>query len=263
MRKRTILTVSAVIAVGVIVVPTAANAANGGSWLLGRSNYESATTTVSNSAGTPLSLVAKTGYAPLKVNSATKVTNLNADKIDGLDSTSFLRSTGKAADANLLDGKDSTAFALRAGRTATVSDPDPSDPWGPVCPTGTVSTGGGGGGGGAVMYSGTDFDDDESGNAVPIPNSWVVIDTAGYVVGSQVTCYSPSGAAIPGGNTTIADPLAGFDGSSGEYEECLATHPPEDAWMCDELLDPTAGVAPQGVAPEQQHRGALKSSVRK
>ena len=149
MRKRTILTVSAVIAVGVIAVPTAANAANGGSWLLGRSNYESATTTVSNSAGTPLSLVAKTGYAPLKVSSTTKVTNLNADridgldstnflrntgkavdadKVDGLDSTSFLRSTGKAADANLLDGKDSTAFALRAGTTARESRPRVSAP---------------------------------------------------------------------------------------------------------------------------------------
>ena len=78
MRRRTILTTAAVIAVGALVIPTAANAANGGSWLLGRTNYESAATTVSNSAGTPLSLKAKAGYAPLAVNSTKTVTNLSS-----------------------------------------------------------------------------------------------------------------------------------------------------------------------------------------
>jgi hypothetical protein len=48
----------------------------------------------------------------MRVNSAKKVTNLNADKVDGLDSTQFASGTGgKADDADLLDGKDSGAFA--------------------------------------------------------------------------------------------------------------------------------------------------------
>lgn len=42
----------------------------------------------------------------------------DADRLDGLDSTSFLPSTGKAADADTLDGHDSTAFLPAAGKAA-------------------------------------------------------------------------------------------------------------------------------------------------
>ena len=56
--------------------------------------------------------------APMTVDSGTRVVNLNADRLDSLDSTSFLRSTGKAVDADLLDGKDSTAFLPSAGKAA-------------------------------------------------------------------------------------------------------------------------------------------------
>src|SRR6476469_7810616 len=82
MKKRNLFIGSAIVAVGLIAIPTAANAANGGSWLLGRSNYASSETKVTSSGGTPLNLVAKSGYAPLKVNSSKTVTNLSADKLD-------------------------------------------------------------------------------------------------------------------------------------------------------------------------------------
>ena len=49
----------------------AAYAANGGSLLIGRSNSATATTTLTNSSGIPLKLVAKPGYPPLTVNSTT------------------------------------------------------------------------------------------------------------------------------------------------------------------------------------------------
>jgi hypothetical protein len=39
---------------------------------------------------TPLSLIAAPGHSPFKVNTQAKVANLNADKLDGIDSTSFL-----------------------------------------------------------------------------------------------------------------------------------------------------------------------------
>jgi hypothetical protein len=42
----------------------------------------------------------------------------NADMLDGLDSTDFLRSTGKAADADLFDGVDSAAFLRTNGKAA-------------------------------------------------------------------------------------------------------------------------------------------------
>lgn len=44
--------------------------------------------------------------------------NPNADLLDGLDSTAFLRVTGKAADSDLLDGLSSSAFLLATGKAA-------------------------------------------------------------------------------------------------------------------------------------------------
>ncbi len=40
---------------------------------------------------------------------------IDADTLDGLDSTKFLRSTAKAVDADKLDGKDSSAFLAKTG----------------------------------------------------------------------------------------------------------------------------------------------------
>ena len=42
----------------------------------------------------------------------------NADLLDGLDSSDFLRATGKAADADLLDSLDSSAFLRTSGKAA-------------------------------------------------------------------------------------------------------------------------------------------------
>ena len=67
-----------------------ATAATGGTLVLGRSNSAGSMTTLTNtSSGTPLRLNARPGYAPMQVNSGTKVTNLNSDKLDGVDSSGF------------------------------------------------------------------------------------------------------------------------------------------------------------------------------
>ena len=71
-----------------------------------------------NSTGTgatALELQVEAGKAPMKVNSATQVSNLNADQVDGLSGNQLaaaaLGSDGtKAADSDKLDGKDATAF---------------------------------------------------------------------------------------------------------------------------------------------------------
>ena len=60
--------------------------------------------------GTAAAFVANAGVAPFTVNSSTKVANLNADRLDGLDSTAFLTAGTKAADADKLDGLDSNSF---------------------------------------------------------------------------------------------------------------------------------------------------------
>jgi len=77
---------------------------------------------LNNTAGNPaLGLRNGGGSAPLLVDSSIVVTGLNADQLDGQDSTAFLGAAAKATDADLLDGQDSTAF-LGAAAKATDAD---------------------------------------------------------------------------------------------------------------------------------------------
>src|SRR5260221_6297185 len=81
-------------------------AANGAAFVLGLvnsatvrtflgANYNGTALQVSNTStgasATALTLSVAAGHPPLKVNSTTKVTNLNADYLDGLDSTALTR----------------------------------------------------------------------------------------------------------------------------------------------------------------------------
>lgn len=68
-------------------------AASGGYLVLGRSNAASATTTLTDAYGTPLKIVGSTSKPPFAVNSSRKVKQLNADLLDGLDSTAFALKT--------------------------------------------------------------------------------------------------------------------------------------------------------------------------
>jgi len=72
-----------------------------------------------NTAATALDLQVEAGKAPMKVNSQTKVANLNADTVDGVDSTGFYASGSTVANADKLDGHDSSDFGrvLVAGST--------------------------------------------------------------------------------------------------------------------------------------------------
>jgi hypothetical protein len=101
-----------------------AYAANGGSFLLGRSNAASLTTTLTNTGAAPaLTLRPRTGFAPLSTTSRVKAPNLNAD---------------------LLDGVDSTQLALASGSTGFIVGDDPNGDASATCPEGTRLTGGGG-----------------------------------------------------------------------------------------------------------------------
>jgi hypothetical protein len=66
-----------------------AAAATGSVFILGHSNSESSLASLSNSHGTPLSLHAPSGVAPLKVNTTTQVKNLNASLLGGLSASAF------------------------------------------------------------------------------------------------------------------------------------------------------------------------------
>jgi hypothetical protein len=81
-------------------------AATGGNFILGQSNSAGATTSLTSGTTGPalkltntnsgtgakaLALNVASGHTPFSVNSATKVTNLNADKLDGKDITNWDR----------------------------------------------------------------------------------------------------------------------------------------------------------------------------
>jgi hypothetical protein len=159
--------------VAVVLTPGSAVAATAKSVLLGRTNKTTTTTTISNSKGTPLALTAKKGSAPLKVSSSTKVSGLNADQLDGLSSSSFARSTGR------------TGIVLGAGLGEAAK-----------CPKGTIVTGGGGLDEMGLAYSGPAI----SAAGDFLPNTWLALGQSGETF-SFATCYSPSGAAIPGAIT--------------------------------------------------------------
>ena len=118
-------------------------AATGGNFILGKSISASSTTGLSagvgggpafkvtnTGAGTAANFTAPSGQPPLKVSNAVKVPSLNADLLDGKDSTTFLGAGAKAADADKLDGKDSSAYldgcptplTARFGRICAGSD---------------------------------------------------------------------------------------------------------------------------------------------
>jgi hypothetical protein len=63
---------------------TAAGAATGGNFILGKANTESAQATLTNSKGTPLKLAAPAGAAPLKVSNSTLVAGLNSQYLGGM-----------------------------------------------------------------------------------------------------------------------------------------------------------------------------------
>ena len=188
-------------------------AANGNPLMLGKTNNATKITELKN-GGTPLKLTSKQGKAPLVVNSGKKVAKLNADSLDGVDSSAFLRSSaassflavgGKAADADKLDGASSESFALASGQTADVTavatfqDADGNGTADSlfaraVCPAGTKVTGGG------EVNSSSGF----TVVSVPSSNGWVVASTADPGVDlvtdveAHAVCYNPRGAVAGG-----------------------------------------------------------------
>jgi hypothetical protein len=121
----------AVILALVLGVATTAFGANGDAWRLGQGNVATAITTlggklgvngsmlrlINNDAGTDdtaLDLRVQTGEAPMMVNSDTKVANLNADKLDGVDSAALIRWASiyeRTLNTNGGAGPDETATA--------------------------------------------------------------------------------------------------------------------------------------------------------
>lgn len=158
-----------------------AYAATGGKFILGHSNSAGATSTLSSGHGPALSLKA-TGPV-LKVSNGSKITNLNADSLDGLNSTSFARTSGQFGE---IDASGQAVDSDNNGLTdAIIANA--------TCPSGTQRTGGGAL---DLTNSGITF-----ANAPDTGNSWTVavsVDENTTENPSDVTaaviCYNPTGA---------------------------------------------------------------------
>jgi hypothetical protein len=106
----------------------------GGVFNLGQSNSVNATSTLTGATAAPSLQVTNTSTGtgatgigvtvplskpPLKVNSATRVANLNADYVDGYGSAGFVR-TGQSSDVTAF-----TVISLSSRREVTISAPHP------------------------------------------------------------------------------------------------------------------------------------------
>lgn len=158
-----------------------AYAATGGNFILGKSNTAGAISTLTNNNGTALALNSAAGSAPLTVNRGVKVANLNADKLDGKDSSAFAYAAGK------------TGYVSNGGQSVDLNNDGVNDAIAAVaqCPTGSQLTGGG-------VEDGT-----SAGRVVasePIGGgAWGVLVKADASenpanVGSFAVCYNPHGA---------------------------------------------------------------------
>jgi hypothetical protein len=104
----------AVMLAGVFGAASTVLAADGKPFLLGKQNVARAVSTlVKRGTGPALSLKVGADQPPLAVNSPARVDNLNADSLDGLDSSALLGKTEKAADAEKLGGVAAGEYARR------------------------------------------------------------------------------------------------------------------------------------------------------
>jgi hypothetical protein len=141
-------------------VATMALGANGEPFLLGKGNAASLLTRLTGDVDGPamqvtnknagdndtaLSLSVQRGEAPIEVNSAAKVADLNADRVDGKDATDLLPGgtvpTGATIRGNYeIDGHASAAGELVGGDSISFGYKLPSKPTGVFVAAGTDST---------------------------------------------------------------------------------------------------------------------------
>lgn len=169
MGRRT--TVVAVTATAVLFSLTPASAAVR-YLMLGGTNKVGSVTTLQGTAGTPLKLVAPSGKAPFAVNSSTRVTNLNADKLDGLSAGNFARSTIRTG---VITSTDVVEIPFADGVVQYIEA---------SCPRGYPMTGGGGEGVGLTINGPLDS------------STWVVSGSEARM--AYAVCLSPQGLPMPG-----------------------------------------------------------------
>jgi hypothetical protein len=128
-KLKTFLTVIGAVTVLVLAANTAVYAATGGKFILGQTNKANKASTLKRTtSGSALNLTTKSSTnSPMTVNGTGKVTNLNADKLDGHDSSFFASggySTGFTSPVVMTSAGEShllMSLAVPAGRYVVIS----------------------------------------------------------------------------------------------------------------------------------------------
>ncbi|CAN5770128.1 hypothetical protein BH20ACT11_BH20ACT11_15360 [soil metagenome] len=125
-----------------------------------------------NGNGVALRLLVEPGKPPMQVNSTRKVARLNADRLDNLDQSAFLRTDGKAADADKLDGYHASDFLtiVTYGQAASATGPggpNQNSAASVSCPSGDIALSGG--------YYGIDPGTQVRGSFPNGPGTWTVV----------------------------------------------------------------------------------------
>ncbi len=115
-------------------VATSALGANGKPFLLGKKNVATAVSTlIKKGPGPALKLQVAAGQPPIAVNSQAKVAKLNADRLDGKDSSGFYAAGSKGADAShadqadAVDGKSANEIGVNGLERVAASSSNTSD----------------------------------------------------------------------------------------------------------------------------------------
>jgi hypothetical protein len=184
-------------------------AATGGTFLLGKANYATSTTSLSNSAGSALALYPKAGTAPIVTNSTTRVTNLNADRLDGLDQASFQRRvTGTCTAGRYARAISATGAVTCETATAKIIEVDDLiDTSGEFVGQGVVACPGGY----AIVGGGYDLTDDEGAPLGVAVAAWAYPESTS--IGGEnvyrVKLISPEGGDYTGGGIVFGTCVLG------------------------------------------------------
>jgi hypothetical protein len=177
------LTAFAAGAVVVLVLGTGtAYAATGGDFKLGRANTAGRATTLTAPNSSALVLRSKVGLPPLRVNRTAKVPNLNADLVDGVNSTSLARvvTIGTVIATGVVDDGDTPADPRDDAIVAVAT-----------CPAGSQVMGGGAGdftATGVAYFSGPVDTRQWAVFSSADPETEVATDLTAYA-----RCWNPSG----------------------------------------------------------------------
>jgi hypothetical protein len=123
-------------------------AATGGTFLLGKANDASTATGLRSTTGTALVLTAPTGKPVLQVSNTTKISRLNADLLDGVDSSSLQRRVTASCPAGYAVRAIAASGAVvcddeQAQVLQETADLDATGTAAATCPAGYAVTGGG------------------------------------------------------------------------------------------------------------------------